>query len=43
MDICSNRWAKREMGGTDFKWGGRAPLAPCWWRPWVVSCLFEPK
>jgi len=28
MDTCSNRWAKREMGGTDFKWGGRAPLDP---------------
>ena len=28
MDACSNRWAKREMGGTDFKWGGRAPLVP---------------
>ena len=26
--------AKREMGGTDFIWGGRAPLAPRWRRPW---------
>jgi len=28
LDVCSNRWATHEMGGTDFKWGGRAPLAP---------------
>jgi len=29
LDVCSNRWAKREMGwGTDFKWGGRALLGP---------------
>jgi len=28
LDVCSNRGAKREMGGTDFKWGDRAPLAP---------------
>ena len=28
MSVCSNRWAKREMGGTDFKLGGRTPLAP---------------
>jgi len=28
LDACSNRGAKREMGGTAFKWGGRAPLAP---------------
>jgi len=28
LDISSNQGAKREMGGTDFKWGGRAPLAP---------------
>jgi len=26
LDVCSNQGAKREMGGTDFKWGGRAPL-----------------
>ena len=26
--MCSSRGAKREVGGTDFKWGGRAPLAP---------------
>jgi len=32
-DACSNQEAKREMGGTDFKWGGRAPLAPRWQRP----------
>jgi len=23
-----------KWGGTDFKWEGRAPLAPCWRRPW---------
>jgi len=28
LDVCSNWWAKREMGGTDFKWGGWAPLLP---------------
>jgi len=28
LDVCSNQGAKREMGGTDFKWGGRARLAP---------------
>jgi len=28
LDVCSNRWAKREMGGTDFKWGDRSPLSP---------------
>jgi len=22
LDVCSNRGAKREMGGTDLKWGG---------------------
>jgi len=27
-DVCSNRWAEHEMGGTDFKWGCRAPLPP---------------
>jgi len=21
LDVCSNQGAKREMGGTDFKWG----------------------
>jgi len=21
MDVCSNRWAKREIGDTAFKWG----------------------
>jgi len=26
LDVCSNRQAKRGEGGTDFKWGGRAPL-----------------
>jgi len=24
-----------EMGGTDFKWGLRAPLPPRWRRPWL--------
>jgi len=28
MHVCSNQGAKREMGGTDFIWGGRAPLPP---------------
>jgi len=28
MDMCSNRGPKMKWGGTDFKWGGRAPLAP---------------
>jgi len=28
LDVWSNQGAKREMGGTDFKWGGQAPLAP---------------
>jgi len=28
MDIYSNRGSKMKWGGTDFKWGGRAPLAP---------------
>jgi len=28
LDVCSKRGAKREMGGTDFKWEGLAPLAP---------------
>ena len=28
LDVCSNIRAKREMGGTDFKWGSRAPLPP---------------
>jgi len=28
LDVCSNQEAKREMGVTDFKWGGRAPLPP---------------
>jgi len=28
LDVCSNQGAKREMGGTDFKWGNRAPLPP---------------
>ena len=28
LDVRSNRLAKREMGGTDLKWGGRAPLTP---------------
>jgi len=27
LDVCNNQGAKCEMGGTDFKWGGRAPLA----------------
>jgi len=27
LDVRSNRRAKHEMGGTDFKWGSRAPLA----------------
>jgi len=51
LDICSNQGAKREMGGTDFKWGGRAPLPPRWRRPWSYSSLattilkkrFQPK
>ena len=34
LDVCSNRWAKREMGGTDFN-GGRAPLPPRWRRSWI--------
>jgi len=37
LDACSNRGAKREMGGTDFKWGGRAPLPPAGDGP-VVRC-----
>jgi len=28
LDVCSNRGAKREMGGHRFQMGGRAPLAP---------------
>jgi len=28
LNVCNNQGVKREMGGTDFKWGGRAPLAP---------------
>ena len=28
LNICSNQGAKSEMGGADFKWRGRAPLAP---------------
>jgi len=30
LDVCSNQGPKREMGCTDFKWGGRAPLPPRW-------------
>jgi len=26
-NVKCNRWAKREMGGTDFKWRDQAPLA----------------
>ena len=33
LDVCSNRWAKREMGGTDFKWGVPGTNAPRWRRP----------
>jgi len=33
LDVCSNRWAKREMGG-------RAPLAPRWRRPWHHCSVF---
>jgi len=28
LDVCSNQGHKREMCGTDFKWGGRSLLAP---------------
>jgi len=28
LDVWSNQGAKREMGGTYFKWGRRVPLAP---------------
>jgi len=28
LDVCSNRVAKHDMGGTDFKWSGQAPLSP---------------
>jgi len=27
LDVCSNRWAKREMGLHRFQMGGRASLA----------------
>jgi len=33
LDICSNRWTKREMGGHRFQMGGRAPLPLRWRRP----------
>jgi len=28
-----------KWGGTDFKWGGRAPLAPRWRRPWLNHAI----
>ena len=28
LDVCSHQGAKHEMGGTDFKWGDGATLAP---------------
>jgi len=39
LDVCSNRGAKHEMGGTYFKWRGRALLAPRWRRPWLFVTL----
>ena len=39
LDVCSNRGAKREMGGTDFKWGDRAPLPPPWRRPCLPDII----
>jgi len=34
LDVCSNRGAKREMGGTDFKWGAGHYWPLRWRRPW---------
>ena len=28
LDVCSNQEPKREMGGTDFKWGGPGTTGP---------------
>jgi len=33
LDVCNNRWAKREMGGTDFKWGFGHHWPSRWRRP----------
>ena len=38
LDVCSNWGAKREMGGTDFKWGTGHHWPPRWRRPcWSES------
>jgi len=37
LDVCSNRGAKREIGGQRFQMGGRAPLPPRWRRPCLVE------
>jgi len=40
LDVCSNRWAKREMGGTDFKWRGPGTTAPPLATALVISSGF---
>jgi len=40
LDVCSNRWTKREMGGTDFKWGPGTTAPPTGDGPVVVTVRF---
>jgi len=45
MVACSNQGARHEMGGTDYKCGSRAPLAPTLatvlmpWLNCITSCM----
>jgi len=39
LDVCSSRWAKREMGGHRFQMGYPAPLHPRWRRPCLLPTL----
>jgi len=39
LDVCSNWGPNVKWGGTDFKWGGRAPLAP----PLATALVPAPK
>jgi len=38
LDVCNNRWVKREMGVTDFKWG-TGHHSPHRWRRPCAQCV----